>query len=292
MSANINIVGQPFDDGVFNPVYNPIVYYLNSTVNTEPNYRYIAEFYNTETSELMFTKKVPPRPTDSYGVIECNRLLSDYITAADPTTTGLTECTSCFVSYEIKAKEEYSKSYTLTSYAQATGAISPYNLNTELTFNEDVPFNANDQIVLSMSDGGNEQPLLQGILTVVLPSDGNTVVVNRKWSLIEPNIPSTGSTISGQTYYADGTRFVSSATTIATGKTAFNGSIDHKDILDYNHNIYTLPTSGLVNNDDGFWLTTMPLNAHSVNRNQSLLINFYTNNASTSQARYLYIAND
>jgi len=291
---SVTVSGSPQNQGRLSPAYNPIVYYVDSPNTSEPNYRYIAEFYNTDSAELIFTKKVPPRPIDSFGVIDCNRQLSDYVTYASPSSTGVTNAPATYLRYNIKLREEYTRSYLWTSYSESTGLPAGFNGMVELTFQEDIPYVANDQIIINQSDGGLEQPLLEGILTVVSTGSSSSVVVNRTYESVAGNVPGTGSTVSGTTYYADGTKFTSSSedATLVTGTSVFNGAIPHNNFMDYDWDTYQIPLTGSVGATDGNWLSTLPLTGATMNRHQHLLLNAFTNFRTTSVLRYVYLEND
>lgn len=288
----ITVEGLPFGGGKPSPGYNPIVYYVSSTNVLLNDFRYIAEVKSANTSTVLFTKKVAPRPEDNFGVFRLGRLLSDYLTHQDITTTELTDAANCYVDYEIDLKEEYSQIYTWTAYTQSTGATPPYTINTSLLFNSDVPFAPNDQIVVNQSDGGQEQPLLEGVLTVIEVLETNEVVVNRKWNVIAPNIPGGGSTITGEVYYADGTKFTSSALTTVTDKVAWNGALKHDEILDYVSTDYIPPVLGSIDGNEGQWLSSAPYTGLTVNLDQHLLLNFISNNQSSGVLNYVVIEND
>lgn len=286
---SLSLSGTPFGGGKIHPAYNNISFFVDSTNKTLPNFRYVGQFISGATT--LFEKKVAPRPGDGLGLFSINRLLSDYVTHENISSTALTDANLSYVQYDFQCKEEYTQQYTWTAYTEATGATSPFNINVQLEFTTSVPFAPNDQILVQQSDGGLEQPLLEGILTVIEVLDGTNVVVNRKYLTIGQNEPASGSTITGTVTIGDGEKFVSTATTLATSYKAVNAALRHDEILDYSGSNYLSPGLGTLTND-GQWWSSCPYTGMTLNFTQPMLLNFATDSEATSVLNYIYLEDD
>ena len=76
----ITIIASP--TGNTQPVYNPIVYVIDSTNKSLPGFRYLFQIFDTTTTALIAEYKVAPRPGDGYGYLDISKLLQSYISSA------------------------------------------------------------------------------------------------------------------------------------------------------------------------------------------------------------------
>lgn len=284
----ITTVGTPIGGGNFNPGYNPVVWYFNSTLKNNNGYRYLVDLYEKtgpSTQDLIATLEIPPRPDDGYCVADIGRTLSNYLTYQQITQGHATEADKSYLRYNIEVRDKYLVSYTWEEYGQATGAPDPFSQYTLLTFDEALPFIVNDQIFVEQSDGGVEQPLLEGILTVLYVQSSNSIVVNRLWSAIEPNEPVT-QTVTGVTSYADGRKFIGEVDLEVEDKTVFNGALPHVDLRGYNVSRFTQTPLAR-----GFFLTSIPLE-FTVRPETRLLLNVWNDFKTVDNFNWIYLEND
>lgn len=185
----ITIEGQP---QTHNPVYNKCVYYLSSTNVAKDAFKYVAVL--KDGGDTIATVKVSPRPGDSYGVVEVERLISPLITRR----IALTDYTSAdavehYKSIEVEFGEEFKAEWSYTSVtSRASGAYSGnVQLGAAAVLGNEHGYIVGGQIEITIV-----HPLLTGVHTVVEVVDAYNVVLNLTYQVA----PGT----SGVTYYADG----------------------------------------------------------------------------------------
>lgn len=225
--------GTPIGGGKLSPVYNPIIWYFGSGLVNLPGFRYVVEIKETNTSDLISTLEIPPRPIDGLCVADIGRILSNYVTNQLPTDAWGIDATDSYLEYELEVRERYNVSYGWTGYSESTTSTE-YPIYTQLLFDSPTPFAAGDQIINFVSNPSLE-PLLDGILTVIDVIDSSTIVVNRKWSVLNQ-----GAVINGDVIFADGRKFTSDVELTVTGSTAWNGALSHIQLKDYSVDDYLL----------------------------------------------------
>lgn len=269
----VALSGTPIGGGDFNPVYNPIVWYFESGNTVLPGFRYVVDLFEktgVATQELITRLEIPPRPSDNICVADVGKILSNYVTSQNPNDLFAIDATDSYIRYNIEVRERYNVSYGWTSYEESLTSTDYPNF-TQLNFAVATPFLVGDQILNILSS--NDEPLLSGVLTVIDVIDAQTIVVNRQFSILNEATAPTG--VTGDTIFADGTKFTSEPLLTVEDKLAWNGALSHFDLLTYTPDTY-LPFTP----DPAKFLTYLPQSGFRVRENSNLGMLFLNDNAS------------
>src|ERR1017187_1852309 len=91
----------------FSPAYNELVYVVQSSNISQPNYKYICDIYNADGSTRLARIKRIPQP-DGYGLFDLHRILENYLGYdIDAATGGFTINGKSYYGYIVKFGEEY-----------------------------------------------------------------------------------------------------------------------------------------------------------------------------------------
>lgn len=256
----------------FTPVYNPIVFYVDSDNKNEDGFKYICDIYSSATATRIASIKVFPRPGDGLGVLNINQLLENEVSYTFPIVNNeIAAATKNIVNYDIEFGEEYYKQWAFTGTSAGPSIFSGLTL---LNGTDLPPFNNGDEISISTITP-SIYPTLQGFTTVAA-SGATQLLTNIPW--INSNSGATGTI-----RYADGAKSLIPNVTSISGYSAFNGAVSHKDFIVYSGTQYTLA--------QGFprdFLTDLP-NYYPVKLSNDLYLNFHTNTF-TNQPRKLFIS--
>jgi hypothetical protein len=210
----ITILDQPDQH---HPAYNPVVYVLDSTLKTQPGFRYVFRIYDAGTTTNPLAEvRVAPRPGDGYGYVDISKFLQSRVDKTDPffTTTFINANTSSIYNYDIHFGEEYEIFYefddfffnNLTPIPAGQNRTSIANTGTLVPLGPAWPFVNGDQVVVSLNAGpvGDNRDLLIGVFNVDnavgLPGGGfapREIVLSLGWI-------GTGTGLPGTVRYADG----------------------------------------------------------------------------------------
>lgn len=157
----ITIIGQP--DPV-SPVYNPLVYYLDSTNKNQPSFRYVIQIFPAGGSTAIAEFKIAPRVGDGFGYIDVSKILQTQITSALNTssTTWISGDANSVYVYDIKFGEEFVRTWNYNNYgSQLVGSIN-YTRLIDTTFSP-----SNQQFFGTLGSNGQQ---VKSTLTT-LPND-------------------------------------------------------------------------------------------------------------------------
>jgi hypothetical protein len=237
----------PAIEETFVPVYNPIVYYLDSDNKANEGFKYVADIYSAGTTDRIATVKVLPRPVDGLGVININQLVENEVTYTIPSTINQFQSVPLnYVNYDIEFGEEYFVEWPFTSAAQGPSFFSGFTLLSGSTLS---PFITGDDIIIYPDV---PTPGLEGYSNVI-GSGLTSILIVTPWD-------NAYSAATGVVRFANGSKTVFPNLTGITNTIAWNGALSHKDFIDYTSSAYTVTydpspsaTVGL-----GQWLTNIP----------------------------------
>ena len=91
----------------FSPAYNELVYVVQSSNISQPNYKYICDIYAADGSTRLARIKRIPQP-DGYGLFDLHRILENYLSYdIEASTSGFTTNGKSYYGYIVKFGEEY-----------------------------------------------------------------------------------------------------------------------------------------------------------------------------------------
>lgn len=257
----MTVVGKPQK---FRPVYNPIVFYINSTNVAQENFKYYVQLFYSGTSNLICPAlELFARPIDNYGVVDVNQILQSELSFhLNQNLTTAESATDAYVWYDIKFGESFVEYWSYTGKANNAGKL-------QLTSGTLHSFTTGDSIYIQMSS-----PAETGVYDI-LSTTPTSITIDLAYS---------GS------YSATGTvRFADSRSTIFTNQAselqyvAFNGAENYQllndwDIADWNCLVSASPAAK--------FLTNCPQN-YNVRTENNIYLNFYSNDMTEAVAVYI-----
>jgi len=279
---SVTLVGRPKGGDEINPVYNPVVYYFDSTNNNEPGFRYIAQIKD-EAGALMFEKTISPDPDTGYCNLHINRELQDYVSFDIlPSTSSPQHAANSYKRFDIEIGEEYQSEWAFdgliflsdtTPYWPNAGnpQYNPPNpfLNkqalTTTSLGTAPPYSPGDWIFVDQLDP-TILPAVSGFHRVldVFNAGGSSGFY---WTVVLDLTYQGGGTTSGTAKYADNrkTRFLNELA--VEDQVVFNGTFSPQDWLDWDENDYAMDDVNVAK-----WLTTAP-NPYTIREDNTILIN-------------------
>lgn len=112
MTVSVSLLQSPPD---FAPVYNEMVYVIDSTNKANLNFKYVFDVYDSAGTTLLARVKRFPEPVNGYGFYDVHRILESFVSfnlsnlQVSPTNAGTAclLCDSVFKAYKISFGEEY-----------------------------------------------------------------------------------------------------------------------------------------------------------------------------------------
>lgn len=251
--------------GDFTPVYNPVVFYFNSTNKNQLGFRYVVDLYYAGTTTKIAELRVAPRPTDGYGYIDLSKILSTLTTYNfNGTNTSVLAQPNAQIKYDLKIGEEYVINYNISSFTDVGGFVRVTTAaNT---------FSVNDQVVIT-------DPLLTGLFTVTTDTSATQITVDAPWQ------SSYSGTTTGTISYADNRKTITRDLLTYSNYTAYNAAFSFADFINYDKNNYIL-------DDNAFpvesLLTDMPTTFYAY-PSQDIWVNYAPYYLTT--ATYMYFEN-
>ena len=251
--------------GDFTPVYNPVVFYFNSTNKNQLGFRYVIDVYYAGTTTKIAEFRVAPRPGDGYGYIDLSKILSTLITYNfNPTNTSTLAQPNAFVRFDLKIGEEYVVNYNILSFTNVGGYVRVTTAaNT---------FALGDQIVIN-------DPLLTGLFTVTDDTSTTQITIDAPWQA------SYSGTTTGTISYADNRKTITRDLLTYSNYVAYNAAFTFIDFISYDANTYKLDDIALPVEQ---LLTDMPINYYAY-PTQDIWVNYAPFYNST--ATYMYFTN-
>jgi len=208
MPSTTTIIAQPAQ---LMPAYNPIKYIIDNTNKNEPGFRYIFTIYPAAGSHIpanvVAQYRVLPVFSTGYGEQDISRLMQSLVTWKFESG----QANESWYKYDVDLGYEYIDNINYTS------DLSPDGLNTLIEYTAH-GFQVGDQIVITQADGGDANPALEGLHTVITVDNANQFTVNVLWSTI------TDDTINGTVTYADLRKTQVLSDSLITNKEVFNGA--------------------------------------------------------------------
>lgn len=125
----VSIQQQP---GLWSPVYNTMVFVLDSTNVAQDNFKYIADVYvSGQGTSYVARLTFDPDPTYNQALFDVHRVLESYVSHDVPTRTGwgFEVCDSSALAYEVKFGEMYGPASGITTYPNLTVTGTLYAFN-------------------------------------------------------------------------------------------------------------------------------------------------------------------
>jgi len=228
--------------GDLNPAFNPLKIIMDSTNKNASGFRYIFDVYLAGTATKIAEIKPMPRFGDGYGEDDLSKVLQSQVSHNfTPSLTNSQHATNSYVNFDVKVGEEY---------------VSPINYTASLTQNgvfvkitATHTFVANDQVIVTQTDGGVANPLIEGLFTVVEVTGTTDFTITALWVNVND------ATINGAVNYADDRKTIFRDITTLSDYKAFNGAMTFKGFTTYSPNDYDLTSSTdefLINIPDNF----------------------------------------
>jgi hypothetical protein len=252
----------------FVPVYNPIVYYLDSDNKTNQGFKYVADIYSAGTANRIATVKVLPRPVDGLGVINVNQLVENEVSYTIPTPiNNFQNVPLNYVNYDIEFGEEYFVEWPFTATTQGPGFFSGF---TFLSGTSVSPFANGDDIIVYPTVS---TPGLEGYSTVI-GSGLTSILIVTPWD-------NSYSAATGVVRFANGSKTVFPNLTGITNTIAWNGALSHQDFINYNSLDYSLYFSSLPAVGLGQYLTNVP-NYYRIRNENDMYLQFHNFRGATN----------
>lgn len=266
----ITIKGQP---DVITPVYNPVVYYIDSTNKNQPGFRYVVDLYSAGTANKIAEFRVAPRPNDGYGYIDISKILQTQLSFDfSPSAFSTYKALNSFVNYDIKFGEEYNVNWTFTDTQFESGNITRFNQTPN-----SVPhtFIVGDQIIVSQTL--DYIPNAEGLHTVKSVPDAYNVVIDVPF-IVSPLNP-------GVIAYADNRKTIFRDLSSIEECIAFNGALSFKNFPNYSFLNYALDNT--VSNTRSL-LTNMPVSGFWATPTQDLWVNIMKKSTDNINQRIMF----
>jgi hypothetical protein len=161
----ITIIGTPDQH---HPAYNPVHWILDSTLKTNPGFRYVFQIFDAGTTNLLAEVKVAPRPGDGYGYCDISKILQSKVDKTDPftTVTFINADTSSIYKYDIELGEEFEGFLQADDFFFNNNPPIPVGQNRTSVANSGTllmpltpyPFVAGDQIVIEYDPSWTPNP--------------------------------------------------------------------------------------------------------------------------------------
>jgi hypothetical protein len=205
---------------LISPVYNPFYFVVDSDNNTEDNFNYIFDLYDTLTSDRLIRLRVPAEPVTGYGVFNPQKILSNYI---DNTFAGSTlNCADGdFKNYYVEVGEAYTYIWSFTGTTGVVVGGSTFLLNVKLTSAQTHYYQVGDIINIS----GCAHAPYNGNWEILDVPNATSITLNLEVSTL--------SSFTGDTkLFNDEQTFFTNLETI-TDNIVHNAAIDTYDYIDY-----------------------------------------------------------
>lgn len=113
--------------------YNKILYTLDSTNNTQPNFKYVADVYVNNSPDYVRIKK-PAHPTNGYAAFDLQGVIQDYFNVDSwaPGSSGVVTCPNSIVEYDVRWGEEYGPSSGVVTYQNLSSSLNKYAISAGL----------------------------------------------------------------------------------------------------------------------------------------------------------------
>ncbi len=141
----ITLISRP---QLLSPTYNSIYFVVDSNNNTEYNFNYIFDLYDTVTTDRLIRVRVPAEPTTGYGVFNPQKVLSNYV--ANTFAGSTLNCTNGdYLNYYVEVGEAYTYIWSFTGTTGVVVVGSPFLLNVKLTSSQTHYYQVGDIINIS-----------------------------------------------------------------------------------------------------------------------------------------------
>lgn len=127
----ITIQQQP---GLWSPIYNPMVFILDSTNTGQSNFKYLVDIYVSGQADYV-RLAIDADPTYAQGFADIHRIVESYVTSnpAHKTLNGFQIATNSMIAYEVKFGEQYGPASSVTDYPMLTVTGTKYAFNAAYT---------------------------------------------------------------------------------------------------------------------------------------------------------------
>jgi hypothetical protein len=125
--------------------YNPVIFSVSSTNDTETDFKYIADLYVDGTKRHTF--KFPKNPTYDFGVVDCSAILQSYMSHDFDTTladNGIEQDPNSIVEFYVEFGEEYTSGGVVSTTTGLTTSNTLDGINAGVNFEDWVDFTFTD----------------------------------------------------------------------------------------------------------------------------------------------------
>lgn len=276
--GNIQNIAKP---ATITPAFNPMVFSFSGDNSNSTGYRYIAQIYSANTSNLIAGFNITPN-SDGNGYIDISRVIGNEISYNfEPTNFYNYIANNSYIDYDLKIGYEIQDTSLFSFfYKQTTGIFNNYTIISGTTA---FPYNVGDKINLTPT------PNLTGLTGNIFGLHTVLQILNSYNFVIDALYPSNPSAyiLTGSITYSDQRKTRYGGLLNYTDYTAFNGSKSFKDFLTYDKNEYIITGTSITNKA----LSNIPDN-FNITPDQDIWLNFYTNKSSTPAFIYFKNSNN
>jgi len=113
--------------------YNKIIYTLDSTNNTQPNFKYVADVYVNNSPDYVRIKK-PAHPSNGYAAFDLQGVIQDFFSLDvwQPGSSGVVTCINSIVEYDVRWGEEYGPASGVVTYQNLSSSLNKYAISAAL----------------------------------------------------------------------------------------------------------------------------------------------------------------
>jgi hypothetical protein len=139
---SITIRQQP---DIWTPIYNPMVFVLDSTNTAQSNFKYIADIYVSGVTDYV-RLTIDADPTYDQGLVDIHRIVESHVTNSPgyKTLSGFQKASQSMIAYEVKFGEQYGVASAVTNYPNLTVTGTKYAFNGAYTPHDWLSFDGTD----------------------------------------------------------------------------------------------------------------------------------------------------
>ena len=228
---------QPSSD--FNPVYNDIVYQVESSNKNNLGFRYIAQIKDLS-DNLLFEKTVIPELGTGVGNIHLDRELSDFVDFyfSPSIVNAVGSANPTHINYKVEFGEEYFENWEWEDFFfvpntfvstldyNPDNLINATSLVVKKTTGSEPPFAIGDKIFVTLNSGTQDRPQIQGVQEVLFVDEQTNGGIQYYRVILNLGWVGSGTSTGGSARYADNrkSRFLAENTEL-DNETAFNGVV-------------------------------------------------------------------
>lgn len=144
---------------LWTPIYNPMVFVLDSTNTAQSNFKYVADVYISGVSDYI-RLTCDADPVYSQGIFDIHRIAESYVSSTPgfKTLSGFLKANNSSIAYEVKFGEQYGVASAVTVYPMLTVTGTKYAYNGSLAPHDWLDFDGADFAIEDSGTTLTDQP--------------------------------------------------------------------------------------------------------------------------------------